>query len=465
MAIDTGARSGGRAASRIGPTPRAAGRTPAARSLQRSSRISTVHQIATSPTLSTRERIASAPRGKYKRSLKASLGRIDKILSQPGGSTGVSGSVKQFADTLAKKTGLSPHVTAAWSAIEGGNGGNNFNLLNVGTGLDPAVNAKFSSPKGAAGETAKFLKGKDLGASQGIKNILPQAAGKSDQKQLNAIAGSGWATDPAYRSKLQGTYQRTGEKQTQKPDPKDVHKLAKAGIAAGPDNQAKAPMVHASPQQVSRFKAVKSAASKLTSGHIPYVWGGGHGGFTNPKGGLDCSGAVSAVLHSAGVLKTPLTSGAMGSVLKPGPGAVTVYYNDGHTFMKIGDKYWGTSVGDSGSGGLGPHPNPSGSYLSQYNVGHVPGLGKQVATALGIKLTGGGSAVSSSSSSGGGGGGGTTAHFGGGAVKGAPGFSDKPIKALSAKQKLARVNSIIGTPTTTSAGTGTLSRAHGSPVV
>jgi hypothetical protein len=46
----------------------------------------------------------------------------------------------------------------------------------------------------------------------------------------------------------------------------------------------------------------------------------------------------------------------MGSVLKPGPGAVTVYYNAGHTFMKIGDRYWGTSVGDSGSGGLGPTP-------------------------------------------------------------------------------------------------------------
>jgi cell wall-associated NlpC family hydrolase len=36
----------------------------------------------------------------------------------------------------------------------------------------------------------------------------------------------------------------------------------------------------------------------------PYIWGGGHGAFI--ARGYDCSGAVSYVLHAAGLLRTPL---------------------------------------------------------------------------------------------------------------------------------------------------------------
>lgn len=185
-----------------------------------------------------------------------------------------------------------------------------------------------------------------------------------------------------------------------------------------------------SKQVLTRFKVAKKAAAELTKAKIPYVWGGGHGGFTNPRAGLDCSGAVSYVLHKMGVLSSPLTSGDMGSALKPGPGAVTVFYNPEHTFMRIGNQYWGTSVGDSGAGGLGPHPTPSASYLAQYNVGHVAGLGKKVAVALGIPLTGGGSfpgmALSPS---------GTTATIESGTTNsGKPGFSSKPIRLTQAQK-------------------------------
>ena len=185
-----------------------------------------------------------------------------------------------------------------------------------------------------------------------------------------------------------------------------------------------------SKQVLTRFNVAKKAAAELTKAKIPYVWGGGHGGFTDPRAGLDCSGAVSYVLHKMGVLKSPLTSGDMGSVLKPGPGAVTVFYNPEHTFMRIGNQYWGTSVGDSGTGGLGPHPTPSAGYLAQYSVGHVAGLGKKVAVALGIPLTGGGSfpgmALSPS---------GTTATIESGTTQsGKPGFSSKPIRLTQAQK-------------------------------
>jgi cell wall-associated NlpC family hydrolase len=187
-------------------------------------------------------------------------------------------------------------------------------------------------------------------------------------------------------------------------------------------------------QVVTRFKAIKAAAGALTKRHIPYVWGGGHGSIESAPTGLDCSGAVSWVLNKAGILKTPLTSGSMGEVLKPGPGAVTVFYNAGHTFMKIGNEYWGTSVGDSGSGGLGPHPAPSQSYLAQYNVGHVPGLGKKQALQLGFSPTASesfpGMTLSAS---------GTTATVdpSATATRDKPGFSKSPIK-LTPNQKAHR---------------------------
>lgn len=184
-------------------------------------------------------------------------------------------------------------------------------------------------------------------------------------------------------------------------------------------------------QVVTRFKAIKKAAAALTSRHIPYVWGGGHGSIESAPSGLDCSGAVSWVLAKAGILKTPLTSGSMGEVLKPGPGAVTVFYNAEHTFMKIGNEYWGTSVGDSGAGGLGPHPAPPASYLAQYNVGHVPGLGKKQALQLGFSPAASesfpGMTISSS---------GTTATINpdAGSTQEKAGFSKSPIKLTQAQK-------------------------------
>ena len=243
-----------------------------------------------------------------------------------------------------------------------------------------------------------------------------------------------------------------------KPSREDLKTLVKSGIEP---KRAKATKkaTDVSPAVAHRFQKIEKAANSVAG--TPYVLGGGHGSsFEKHPSTLDCSGAVSRVLHAAGVLDHPLTSGQMGSVLKPGPGAVTVYYNSGHTFMKIGNRYWGTSVGDSGSGGLGKHPSPSSGYLSEYSVGHVPGLGAKAANAMGVKLTAGGSASA--------GGGGTTASFSGGTTQTTPGFSKSPIK-LTARQKLGKVNKIYGPAQATSPGpsseTAGLSRRYGHPAV
>src|SRR5262245_52839735 len=56
-------------------------------------------------------------------------------------------------------------------------------------------------------------------------------------------------------------------------------------------------------------RAVRKAINAGNRIHmLPYLWGGGH----NRKfrgTGYDCSGAVSYVLHAAGMLKSPMSSG------------------------------------------------------------------------------------------------------------------------------------------------------------
>lgn len=101
----------------------------------------------------------------------------------------------------------------------------------------------------------------------------------------------------------------------------------------------------------------------------PYLWGGGHGSFN--ASGYDCSGSVSYVLHGAGVLSSPLASGALENWGSPGPGNwITVYANAGHTYMTVG----GASFDTSGIGGNGSRWQPGGKSTGGYVVRHWPGL-------------------------------------------------------------------------------------------
>ena len=89
----------------------------------------------------------------------------------------------------------------------------------------------------------------------------------------------------------------------------------------------------------------------------PYIWGGGHGSFT--ASGYDCSGAVSYVLHGAGLLASPLDSTALQGYGTPNAGQwVTVYAGtsggQGHTFIEVAgivlDTVHGTPTAPAGSG-------------------------------------------------------------------------------------------------------------------
>src|SRR3954470_8044006 len=75
----------------------------------------------------------------------------------------------------------------------------------------------------------------------------------------------------------------------------------------------------------------------------PYIWGGGHGKWKDT--GYDCSGSVSFVLASAGLLSAPMASGPLMSWGEAGKGkGVTIYTNQTHVFLEVAGVRFDTSA-------------------------------------------------------------------------------------------------------------------------
>jgi cell wall-associated NlpC family hydrolase len=107
----------------------------------------------------------------------------------------------------------------------------------------------------------------------------------------------------------------------------------------------------------------------------PYRWGGGHRRWKDK--GYDCSGAVSYVLHAAGLLKRPLPSGPLArSWGSRGRGQwITVYANRGHVYAVIAGLRWDTSaVGESVRAGSGPRWRITPRSPSGYKARFYPSL-------------------------------------------------------------------------------------------
>jgi hypothetical protein len=135
------------------------------------------------------------------------------------------------------------------------------------------------------------------------------------------------------------------------------------------------------------LSAITAAANLLASMHVPYSYGGGHtlsptkptlGLDGTPPVGLDCSSSVSFVLQHAGFNIPTMTSTQLMTWGDPGPGQeVTIYTNTWHTFLKIGNRYFGTSGFGHPAAGGGPAwfvVDPSPSYLALFVARHPPGL-------------------------------------------------------------------------------------------
>lgn len=133
-----------------------------------------------------------------------------------------------------------------------------------------------------------------------------------------------------------------------------------------------------SPEERQRIEAMIRAADGLLG--TPYVYGGGHGA----GGGLDCSGFVSAVLRSGGLLNGAVTTeGFAGQPgITSGPGRyVTIYDRTGcganeHVIININGRFYESGGGSASGGAPFVHAfTPSASYLSSFNtVLHPAGL-------------------------------------------------------------------------------------------
>lgn len=128
-----------------------------------------------------------------------------------------------------------------------------------------------------------------------------------------------------------------------------------------------------------------SAASAIDAHHYPYAWGGGHGRLGVPSPGTlhsnggpvnvgyDCSGATSAVLGAAGLLTTPMVSGAFMNWGLPGydPHGISVLSSPSHVYMMLNGQAWGTSTANP-NGGAGWFP---GGIRSGFAVRHIANPG------------------------------------------------------------------------------------------
>jgi hypothetical protein len=140
------------------------------------------------------------------------------------------------------------------------------------------------------------------------------------------------------------------------PPPPEKATLTSTGKAIPPPN---------APQRVVRAIQAGNRIRKK-----PYVYGGGHASFDSS--GYDCSGAVSYVLHAAGMLKSPLPSGALMKWGLKGKGSwITVYANGGHAYAVIAGLRWDTSaVNEPLNSGSGPRWRRTKRSSKGYRVRH-----------------------------------------------------------------------------------------------
>ena len=125
---------------------------------------------------------------------------------------------------------------------------------------------------------------------------------------------------------------------------------ASAGYTPAHLNGTKAVAPKGAPDYV---KAMIRAGNKIR--HKRYVWGGGHGDWADK--GYDCSGAVSFVLHGAGMLDYALDSRGFMRWGSKGRGKwVSIFAAKDHVFMTVAGLRFDTSYitdGDRSGPGIG----------------------------------------------------------------------------------------------------------------
>jgi hypothetical protein len=151
-------------------------------------------------------------------------------------------------------------------------------------------------------------------------------------------------------------------------------------VAIGaPPATAKTPSVPSAHMHGSKAVAAKSASGAVKDmiragnkiRHKKYKWGGGHRNW-NDKG-YDCSGAVSFVLHKAGILDYPLDSkGFMKWGGKRRGKWVSIFANKEHVYMVVAGLRFDTSYitdGDKSGPGWSEYMRPSKGFRTRHPDG------------------------------------------------------------------------------------------------
>jgi cell wall-associated NlpC family hydrolase len=126
-------------------------------------------------------------------------------------------------------------------------------------------------------------------------------------------------------------------------------------------------MVQPPPGAPPAVAQVIAAANAIAT--LPYIFGGGHASFH--ANGYDCSGSVSYALAAAGLVSSPMVSGAFESWGAPGPGRwITIYANAGHMWMEVaGWRFDTVALAESGT-----RWSRGGGEFSGFVVRHPAGL-------------------------------------------------------------------------------------------
>jgi peptidoglycan hydrolase-like protein with peptidoglycan-binding domain len=189
-----------------------------------------------------------------------------------------------------------------------------------------------------------------------------------DQFMLRRVVAQGGTTSTGTTGTTETTSQPTASS-----DPSATSSASTPGKATiNPDGTATAPA--GAPAIVQQIIA---AGNQIID--KPYVYGGGHGSFTDS--GYDCSGAVSYALHGGGLLSSPEDSTQLETFGSAGVGKwVSVYADAGHAFLVVAGIAFDTADygGPNIPSGSGPRwrTNPTGNLADggDYVVRHPAGL-------------------------------------------------------------------------------------------
>jgi hypothetical protein len=158
----------------------------------------------------------------------------------------------------------------------------------------------------------------------------------------------------------------TGGASPQAPPPKPAPTPAPTPAPPAVGHVALAGFVASAPADApSAVQLAVAAGNRLQ--HKRYRYGGGHQSFHDSA--YDCSGAVSYVLHGAGLLDYTLDSTGFKKWGERGSGAwITIYANKTHAFMVVGGLRLDTSGSPSGPRWR-PLPRSTKGFVARHPVG------------------------------------------------------------------------------------------------